>query len=265
MRNFRSSSLTFLLAITVLLFASCERVAPNYIGVLMQDYGKNGKSDFTLQKGKVSTWSPGTELFQVPLYEQRAGFESTQTLNAADNTAFTSKPKYSYSVIEDRAVDVVFYNKQLGSGDAFMKELENNVLEPKIYDIMQAESRKYTTDTLMANGGSLRFEERVEKLVADEFTARGLKLTTFSAKLGFSKKVTNKIDTRNEVNTNISVLDQQIIEQRKRNELAALKAEENRILSSGITPQLLQQQFIDKWDGHTAIYGSAPFFLKEVK
>ena len=39
----------------------------------------------------------------------------------------------------------------------------------------------------------------------------------------FSDKVKAKIDNRNEVNTNISVLDQQILEQRKRNELAELE------------------------------------------
>mgnify|MGYP000364502785 FL=1 len=52
---------------------------------------------------------------------------------------------------------------------------------------------------------------------------RGLQLLTFSAQLEFSDKVREKIDSRNEVNTNISVLDQQIEEQKKRNELEQLK------------------------------------------
>lgn len=56
------------------IFSSCERVAPNYQGVLMQNFGKNGKSDFTLVKGRVSTVAPGTELFQVPLWEQRGDY-----------------------------------------------------------------------------------------------------------------------------------------------------------------------------------------------
>jgi hypothetical protein len=116
----------------------------------------------------------------------------------------------------------------------------------------------------MANGGSLKFEEAVQKIVADEFDKKGLQLMTFSCQLDFSDKVKAKIDTRNEVNTNVSVIDQQIIEQKKRNELAELKAQENIILSKGITPQLLQQQFIDKWDGRTPIYGSAPFFIKSI-
>lgn len=254
-----------LFLVLIISISSCERVAPNYIGVLMENYGKSGKSDFSLQKGRVSTLAPGSELFQVPLFEQRAKFEGALSLKAADNTAFSSTPNYSYSVIEQQAVDVVFQNKQLGSGDEFMKSLENNILEAKIYDIMKEESRKYTTDSLMANGGSLRFEETVQIMVQEEFKRRGLQLQTFSAQLDFSDKVKAKIDTRNEVNTNLSVLDQQIQEQRKRNELAALKAEENIILSRGITPQLLQKEFIDKWDGHAAIYGSAPFFIKSIE
>lgn len=253
-------SILFLCA-AALLFASCERVSPNYLGVLQENYGKNGKSDFTIVKGKVNTMAPGTELFQVPLFEQRGGFDEPLHLKTADNTEVTAQPSYSYSVIEARGVDVVFQNKQLGSGDEFMKALENNILEMKIRDIIKEESRKQPTDTLMAQSGSLVFEKRVENLVREAFEVKGLKLESFSAQLDFSEKVKQKIDVRNEVNTNLSVLDQQIDEQRKRNELALLRAEENRIISSGITPQLLQQQFIEKWDGKTPLYGTMPVTL----
>ena len=246
----------------VVMLSSCSRVAPNYVGVLMENYGKEGKSDFSLVKGRVSIMSPGTELFQVPLWEQRADFEDRVLhLKAADNTEFTSKPVYSYRVIEKRAVDVVFDNKHLGNGDNFMKSVENNILEAKIYDLMKEESRKYTTDVLMSNGGSLTFENRIQEIVKEALFAKGFELITFSCQLDFSDKVKAKIDNRNEVNTNISVLDQQIVEQKKRNELAKLKAEENRILSSGLSTLLIQQQFIDKWDGKTALYGGGSFSI----
>lgn len=259
--------MVMLFLIAILSLTSCERVAPNYIGVLMENYGKAGKSDFSTTKGRVNTIAPGTELFQVPLFEQRAKFETPLNLKAADNTAFKSTPTYSYSVIEQRAVDVVFQNKQLGSGDAFMKALEDNILEAKIYDIMKEESRKFVTDSLMANGGSLRFEERVQDLVSKEFEKRGLSLSTFSSQLEFSDKVTQKIDNRNEVNTNVTVIDQQILEQKKRNELAALKAEENIILSRGITTQILQQQAIERWNGvlPSTISGSSLPFVKNIQ
>lgn len=244
-------TLSFLLL--SLVFTSCERVAPNYAGVLMENYGKAGKSDFSIVKGRVNTMSLGTELFQVPLWEQRASFDdnNAQTkilhLKASDNTDFTSKPIYSFKVIENRAIDVVFENKHLGSGEDFMTSLENNILETKIYDLMKEESRKYTTDELMANGGSLKFEESVQKLIGTEFEKKGLQLLTFSCQLDFSDKVKAKIDSRNEVNTNVSVLDQQIIEQKKRNELATLQAEENLILSRGLTPEILRKMEIEGW------------------
>lgn len=244
-----------------LLFVACTYVEPNNVGVLMQNYGKSGKADFSLVKGRVSTVAPGTELFQVPLWEQRAGFEHSFRLKAADNTEFTSHPIYSFKVIEERAVDVVFDNKHIGNGSDFMQSLQDNILEPRIYDLMKEESRKYSTDSLMENGGSLKFEESVQKIVSEEFRKKGLELIAFSAQLDFSDKVKAKIDNRNEVNTNISVLDQQIAEQKKRNELEQLKTEQNLIMSRGITPQLLQQQFIERWDGKTPLYGNLPITL----
>ena len=245
-----------LFALTIALtFTSCERVAPNYYGVLMENYGKNGKDDYSKQKGRVNTMTPGTELFQVPAWEQRGQFTDDEgqdrilQVKAADNTAFTSKPLYSYKVIENRVVDVVFQNSRLGSGNDFMTALQDNVLEPRIYDIIKEASRSYTTEQLMANGGSLKFEQYVQDIVTKEFEKSGLQLISFSLNLDFSSKVKAKIDSRNEVNTNISVLDQQIAEQRKRNELAELQAQENIIRSKGLTSQLLQEAAIKRWNG----------------
>lgn len=251
-----------LLALAVLMsVAACSRVEPNQAGVLMENYGRNGKTDFTVVSGLVWTVMPGTELYQVPLWEQRGKFEETVTLKASDNTDFSATPVYTFRVVKDRAVDVVFDNKQLGYGSEFIRSLQDNILEPKILDLMKEESRRYTTEELMAKGGSLAFEQKVQEIVREEFKKRGLELMTFSSQLTFSKSVTERIDKRNEVNQNIAVIDQQIEEQKKRLELARLEAETNKLKSEGITEKLLQQQFIDKWDGKTPLYGNAPITL----
>lgn len=252
----------FLTAIAmVLTLTSCSRVEPNQAGVLMENYGRNGKSDFTVVSGRVWTISPGTELYQVPLWEQRGKFEDAVTLKASDNTDFAATPVYTFRVTKDRAVDVVFDNKQLGYGSEFIQSLQDNILEPKILDLMKEESRRYTTEELMAKGGSLAFEQKVQDIVREEFKKRGLELMTFSSQLTFSKSVTERIDKRNEVNQNIAVIDQQIEEQKKRLELARLEAETNKLKSDGITEKLLQQQFIEKWDGKTPLYGTTPITL----
>lgn len=249
-----------LLILTPLLFlaTSCERVAPNYYGVLMENYGKSGKSDYSKQQGQVWMMSPGTELFQVPAFEQRASFTNeegqptTLKLKASDNTEFTAKPLYTYKVMPESVVDVVFQNARLGAGDDFMRSLEDNILEPLIYDLIKEESRRYSTDTLMAQGGNLNFETKVQELVKKAFADKGLQMINFSANLDFSVKVKAKIESRNEVNTNVSVIDQQIIEQRKRNQLAELRAEENIILSRGLTPQILEKMRIETWGRYGA-------------
>lgn len=244
-----------LLAIATVLMPSCETVRPNFVGVLMQNFGKNGKSDFTQVKGRVNILAPGTELYQVPLYEQRADFgERVLSLKAADNTEFNARPAYSYEVIEEKAIDVVFRNasriKESGggtNGKDFMLALEDNVLEPHIYDIIKEEAKKYLTDSLMADGGNLRFEQALQEILKIKFSEKGLRLITFQPNLDFSDKVKDRIDNRNEVSTNLSVLDQQVNEQRKKNELAKLQQEYNLILSQGITEQLLKQKAIDGW------------------
>lgn len=231
-----------------LFISSCSRVEPNYVGVVMENYGKNGKSDFTTEKGRVWLMSPGKELFQVPLFEQRGNFEKSLTLKAADNTEFKASPVYSFRVVESKSVDVVFNNKQLKDGD-FMTSLADNVLEPRMYDLAKEESRKYTTEQLMSNGGSLKFEKDLEAIMVKEFEKRGLELISFSAQLDFSDKVKGKIDARNEVNTNLSVLDQKIQEQKKTNELEQLITEQALIRSKGLTHEILQERAIQKWNG----------------
>ena len=169
----------------LVLLSSCEYVQPNMVGVLQESWGKNGKSDFSIVAGRVWVASPGTELFQVPLFDQRGQWDEPMHLKAADNTEFTAKPTYSYKVIRERAIDIVFDNKHIGSGEGFMKSLEDNILEPRIRDLIKEESRKYKTDSLMADGGSLMFEKAIEKIVEEEFEKRGLQLSSFSSQVEF--------------------------------------------------------------------------------
>lgn len=80
-------------------------------------------------------------------------------LLSSDNTEFTASPLYTYEVIPDRVIDLVFNNSRLGSGDEFMDRLEYNILEPRIYDIIKEFSKRYSTEILMVIGGNLRFEK----------------------------------------------------------------------------------------------------------
>lgn len=259
--------LSIISILSVILFSSCRsRVDPNHYGVLMENFGKNGKKDYSLQRGRVSDWGRSRQLFQVPAWEQRAKFDSTMHMEASDKTAFTSTPSYSYLVKEDRAVDVVFNNAHLGSSGEFMQSLESNVLETRIYDITKDISRKYPTDTLMAVGGNMSFENEVKELVRRAFDTIGIKLITFTAPLVPTGGVQDRIDERNKVNSNLLVIDQKILEQKKKNELAALEKQYNDILTAGLSPEILQMKFLETWkEVKQPIYANPLTFFKAVQ
>jgi disulfide oxidoreductase YuzD len=275
MKNFKFFG--FIAMLMLVLFSSCERVAPNFQGVLMENYGKNGKSDFTLQKGRVWTASPGAELFQVPFYELRGDYgDRVIHLKSADNTDFSSRPMYSFKAIENRCVDLVFQNKQLGSNDDFMITLMDNILETKIYDIMKEVSKTYTTQTLMettvlpdgtTTSGSLIYEKAVQEIVRKEFESKGLELVTFSCQLEFTAAVTAKIDSRNEVNTNISVIEQKVAEAKAQLELERITAEIAMVplvvaKKNGVIDEYIKLKAYEAWTKATIpLYGSTPFSL----
>lgn len=252
-----------------ILMSSCGTlVEPNYGGVLMKDYGKNGKSDFSEVSGRVSTWGMGTELYQVPLWEQRAQVDDSLHLQTADQNQFSALPKYSYRVMKGRLVDVIFDNKQLDS-KSFLSSVESQILETRMYDIIKEQSRKHITDTLMAVSGSLKFEKECEGLIKKEFESRGFELLTFSFQGKFSEKVMDKIDQRLQVNTNMSLIDQQIIEQTKVKQLERIKTDIILIQNEVLTPAYLEKLRIDKWDGKNSTYYSGgdniPFMVSSNK
>lgn len=254
-----------IVALAVVMFSSCGTIVqPNYGGVLMENYGKNGKKDYSEQSGRVSTWGLGTELFQVPMWQRRAQVEDTLKLQDCKNNEMKCYPKYAYQVIPGRLVDVVFNNSQLAkenssNGDNFLTSVENNILEAQMYDIIKEQSRKHLADSLMNNGGSLKFEKECEDLIRNIFAANGFSLQAITIQLTYSTKIMETLDKRLEVTTNVSTLDQEIIQQKKRNELELLRTEFALIQSKALTPEILEARRIDKWDGHLSQYqGSGP-------
>lgn len=251
-----------LVVLSIILLSSCGTVVqPNYGGVLMENYGKAGKSDYEEVTGRVSTWGLGTQLFQVPLWQQRAQVEDTLHMQDAKNNEMKCFPRYAYTITKGKLVDVVFNNSQIANensnnGSAFLTNIENNVLETAIYDIVKEQSRKHVADSLMNNGGSLKFEKECEELIKKVFVDKGFTLEAITIQLTYSNKIMETLDKRLEVSTNVSTLDQKIIEQRKKNELEQLITDQILIKNKILTPEYLENLKIEKWDGKLPQYYS---------
>jgi hypothetical protein len=46
---------------------------------------------------------------------------------------------------------------------------------------------------------------------------------------------------------------------------AEAEAKANQLRQATLTPLLVQQQFIEKWDGRTPLYGNSPIFFKNTQ
>lgn len=251
---------SLLMALASIIFlSSCEYVEPNYEGVLMQNYGKSGKSDFSVQSGKVWTASPGTSLYQVPMFEQKGDAPSLKVY-AKDGGEYTVDPTYTYAPIRGKGVDIIFAYKHLYEDpNIFFDNIEGSILNTKVLNAYREEARNFTTDSLM--NFVAKYEANVQSRLKTEFGDKYFELQEItsnlippqSMKLAIEKRnlqIQESLKVENERKTRQNVKETELMEAKADLEIARLQAAANRERSSGLTNQIINQQWIEKWDGH---------------
>lgn len=243
---------SFLIAIAVaipVLMTGCERVQPNEIGVLVENYGKNPEKDYSIAAGRVNTVSPGTTLYKLTSTEQRSQFEAPIVNKSSDGTEFSVTPRYSYRIDRSQATTVVREYSKIFSEGNDLKEVENLSLNPAVTDIVRDIIGRTTSTELMSTGGNTKFNEEARKQITALFKERGFTLQSFSTVLDYSSSVKASIDARNQANSEISTLDSKILQAEKQATLSKLQAQNNQVVGQAITEQELRMAWINKWDG----------------
>jgi regulator of protease activity HflC (stomatin/prohibitin superfamily) len=247
-----------MLAIASLSFSSCERVEPNYEGVLMENYGKNGKADFSIQSGKVWTVAAGTELYQVPMFEQKGDCPSLEVF-AKDGGKYTVDPSYSYSPIRGKGIDIIFAYKHLyGEPQKFFDNVEGAILNTRVLNAYREEARKFTTDSLMNNVA--KYEQGVQDRLVKDFFNKYFELSEITSNLTPPKSMSDAIEARNiqiqealrienTKKTRQNQIEIDIMEAEAKVKVAKLDAEARDIMNKTLTDNNLQKQWIEKWDG----------------
>jgi hypothetical protein len=234
----------FALIALIVATASCNRVAPNYEGVLMQNYGQNGRSDYSTVTGNQGVLGMGSELFQVPMYEQTADVEIIKIMSK-DNSEFAVDPRYTYEAIRGAGVDIIYNYRHVGAtGDtAMMNNIESVVLNPLVLDAYRSIARTYKTDSLMLN--MAQYEQQVEDTLKNRFLLKFFKLSTITSGLRPPQSTMAAIEDRN----NAKIKAEQVENERKialmKLENAKIEQQTNTIKSQGLTKEILQERFID--------------------
>lgn len=232
----------FIIAIAIISLMSCNRPEPNYEGVLMTDYGRNGLESFKTVTGAQGILGPGSELYQVPMFEQKADCNAIK-VSAKDAGLFTIDPSYTYQATRGQAPSIVLNYKHLGTGEEFLDNVENNTLNKLVTDSFREEARLYTTDSLMNNLGS--FEKNVETVLLTKFNKKGFTLNTLTSGLTPPRSMANAIESRNNAIQKANQVKNELETSKMYLEKAKIDAETNRMKSSGLTKEVLTQQYIE--------------------
>jgi regulator of protease activity HflC (stomatin/prohibitin superfamily) len=257
MKNFNLLLTSFLLCV----ITSCTRIDAGYEGILIKQYGtEKGVQDVSLVTGRVtySQWSEDVE--QIPLFVQTVDYEPFE-VNDKDGSQFTVDPTISIRVAQ-------------GSGPAiykkYRKEVEE-VIETTIFnyvkDAFRIQFNKYRTNDVISQREE--FENKVQDYLVKQLESEGFHLEQLTSGLKYPESIVKAVNLKNaavqkamqaenqlkvaEANAKIKIVE------------AKAEAEANELRQRTLTEMLIQQQFIEKWDGKTPLYGSAPTFFKNVQ
>lgn len=234
----------FFLFCVIASLVGCNRPEPNYEGVLMTEYGRNGINSFKIVTGAQGMLGPGSELYQVPMWEQ-AGDPDIVEITAKDAGVFTVDPSYTYTPIRGKGAEIVFNykNYRIQDPETFFDNVEANVLNKRVTDAYREEARNYTTDSLMNNLG--KFELSVQRRLKEEFKTKFFDLTTLTSGLKPPASMLKAVEDRNKAIQEANRVKNELETSRMLLEKAKIDAETNKVQSVGLTKEILMQQYIE--------------------
>lgn len=261
LKTFIRMFIVFSLSSVLLSSCACNRIDAGHEGVKVNLYGSDkGVDDVALVTGMV-IYNPFTEdVYEFPTFVQTVDFPEFK-INSKDGTVFKVDPTISFNVMTGKS-PMIFkkYRKDL-------ETISNQALFNYTRDVFRLSMNKYSTDELISKRNL--FENDVQQTLDSVFKVEGFAIIQITSGLVYPDVIVDAINSKNK-----AVQDAQ----RAENELrvaeanakvkvvyAEAEAKANNIRNQTLTPMLIQQKFIEKWDGKTPLYGNAPTLFKNIQ
>lgn len=254
------SILTILLIALVSAFTSCTRIDAGYEGIKINQYGTDkGVQDVALVSGRVhyNPWSEDVE--QIPLFVQTIDYDPF-TVNAKGGSVFVVDPTISLSIIKGSSPSIyVKYRQNI-----------NEIIETTIYnyvkDAFRIQFNKYTTDEIINRREEL--EAFVQTYLIAQLESEGFHLEQLTSGIGYPESLVKAIDEKNNAVQKASQAENQLKVAEANAKIKIVEAEAeakaNNVRQQTLSPMLIQQLFIEKWDGKSALYSNSPSFFKAI-
>ena len=257
----------FFLMITVF-FAGCERIDAGHVGVKVNLYGDGkGVDDVTEVTGWVFYNPISTKIVEFPTFMQHKEYkqvveegtvvsDESFVVNSKDGSEFHVSPLLNYSVKRER-VPYIFAKYRVE-----LSMIESGFLKTAVYDAFRVVANSYTADELISN--RQQFEIKVRKVLESQLSPEGFILSQFTSNLIYPATFKKAIEAKNNAVQTALTSENQVktAEAEAKIKLARAEgsakamltnaraeAEANQLKQRTLTPMLIQQQWIEKWNG----------------
>lgn len=251
---------TLIIIATVLTIQSCTRIDAANEGILVNQYGSGKGQGVTTTSGTVF-YNPFTQdVYEYPVFVHTVDYDPF-TVNAKDGSVFNVDPVVSYRIIRGRGADIFRkYRKDIA-------DLEQGIIRNYVKDAFKNIFNTYTTDNILSR--RQQFDNEVTRLLSEELSKEGFEIDQMTFGLTYPESITAAIDQKNkavqEAQQAFNTLVRDSIDARRKVIQAEGERRANELRQASLTPMLIQQQFIEKWDGHTPLYGQSPVMFKNVQ
>lgn len=252
---------TMLVLMAAVIVTSCTRIDAGHEGILIKQYGTDkGVQDVSLVTGRV-WYNPWTEdVEQYATFIQTVDYEAFN-VNAKDGSEFLVDPTLSFNIVAGNSPTIFRkYRKDL-------EEVSKTTILNYVKDAFRLQMNKYTTDEIVSNRE--KFENDVQKTLSEVLQAEGFKLEQLTSGLKYPQTIVDAVNSKNKAVQEAMKVENElrVAEAQAKKLIVQAEAEKraNELKQVSLTPMLIQQMFIDKWDGRTPLYGSSPTFFKNVQ
>jgi hypothetical protein len=232
--------------LTILTLSSCSnwnRPQPDEIGVLMENYGREGIKSFKVVTGGQGILLWDEELYRIPAWLQ-SGDPKEMSIVSKNVGSFYIDPAYTYKADRLRGNSLVYeYRNYAKDPTTFFENIEKMILDKKVTDAYREEARNYTTDSLMTNMN--QFEKQVENRLRKDFSLLYFQLETITSGLKPDKSLVDEINRTNASLQRKKTIANDIENSKELQRKALIDAETDRIKSSGLTSAVLEEKWID--------------------
>jgi regulator of protease activity HflC (stomatin/prohibitin superfamily) len=250
------------LSVALLGLTSCStRIDAGHEGILIKQYGSDkGVQDVSLVTGRV-WYNPWTEdVDQYPTFVQTVDYDLFE-VNAKDGSSFKVDPTLSFNIVQGNSPQIFRkYRKSL-------EEVSKTTILNYVKDAFRLQMNKYTTDEIVSNRE--QFESAVQKTLAKVLEDEGFKLEQLTSGLQYPQTIVDAVNDKNKMIQEAmgakNKLLKDSIQAQSKIIIATAEKKANDLKQTSLTPMLIQQMFIEKWDGRTPLYGNAPTLFKNIQ